>query len=243
MTYDWYIEGQPARFTVDMSYEGRPPDPERPVLIYVNAVPKNPGQEQLKPSQRWVLSRLTDRLERKLGLTFVGDIELGEQRQMYFYASNPDVLEDVEYAARRCSGVVATAECVNEPGWETYWQLLFPDAAKYQTVLNRERVARLEKLGDDPKAPRRVNLYFGFPTEPNRIHFAEEARQMGYAVGSPQFEPAWELAYGVALHRISDLTPRSIDEVTVRAIRLAERFSGELRDWDCQLVPKGKVFR
>lgn len=173
----------------------------------------------------------------------MGDIQLSEQAQLYFYAPDQEVLEDVKAEARRCRGLVLTAKCAMEPGWETYWGLLFPDAAKYQTVLNRERAARLARMGDDPTAPRRINLYFGFPTEPARIHFSEEARLLGYAVGTPQFEPARELAYGVTLHRISDLAPKNIDELTVRSIRLAEGFQGVLREWDCQFIPKGKVFR
>lgn len=56
LTYDWYIEGHPAAFTVDMAYEGCPPDPAFPVLVYVNALPHDPGLEAMKPGQRRALT-------------------------------------------------------------------------------------------------------------------------------------------------------------------------------------------
>ena len=40
------------------------------------------------------------------------------------------------------------------------------------------------------------------------------------------------------LHIICPLKKRSVDEVTVLAIRIAEQFGGRLMFWDCPLAPQ-----
>jgi hypothetical protein len=42
----------------------------------------------------------------------------------------------------------------------------------------------------------------------------------------------------VILHIICPLKKRSVDEVTVLAIRIAEQFGGRLMFWDCPLAPQ-----
>ena len=74
--------------------------------------------------------------------------------------------------------------------------------------------------------------------EPLRLQFEEAARREGFAIGSAVDREMSELPYGVILHIICPLKKRSVDEVTVLAIRIAEQFGGRLMFWDCPLAPQ-----
>ena len=127
--------------------------------------------------------------------------------------------------------------CKSEPKWTTYFKLLYPDAAKLQTVRNKENIEKLYSNGDS-EAARRLNLHMYFRSEPLRLQFEEAARREGFAIGSAVDREMSDLPYGVILHIICPLKKRSVDEVTVLAIRIAEQFGGRLMFWDCPLAPQ-----
>ena len=77
-----------------------------------------------------------------------------------------------------------------------------------------------------------------FRSEPLRLQFEEAARREGFAIGSAVDREMSELPYGVILHIICPLKKRSVDEVTVLAIRIAQQFGGRLMFWDCPLAPQ-----
>ena len=243
LAYDWSIEGQQARFLVNMAVEKHAPDPSLPILLYVNCASRDSGRALLNTSELRRIDRLTDKIAQKLKLLFVGSIELPEQKQLYFYAPDAESLERLETYLSRKRSLFLTANLAREPQWNTYGNLLYPDAAKYQTILNRETAARMEKNGDNNAATRRVNFIVYFPTEQLRINFSEEARLGGFAVGLPRFGPERERAYGVTLHKITALLPEQIDRATTQIIRMAARYEGELDGWDCQPVSKNNPFR
>ncbi|MEL7608748.1 MAG: DUF695 domain-containing protein [Bacillota bacterium] len=243
LAYDWNIEGQRARFLVNMAVEPHAPDPSLPILLYVNCASGDSEQGLLKASELHRIDRITDKIAKKLKLLFVGSIELPEQKQLYYYAPDTESLDRLEAYVSRKRGLFLAADLAKEPKWTTYWNLLYPDAAKYQTILNREIAARLEKNGDYNVAARRVNFMVYFPTEQLRINFSEEARLGGFAVGLPRFRPERECAYGVALHKITALLPEQIDEATTKIIRMAARYEGEMEGWDCQPISRNNPFR
>lgn len=243
LAYDWEIEGQRAHFLVNMAVEKNAPDPAMPILAYVNCAPKDAGRLELSPSERRKIEAVARRIEKKLKLLFVGSIILQEQEQLYFYAPDMDAFEALETLVSRERALLLTANLAKEPQWNTYFGLLYPDAAKYQTILNRETAAKLQKTGDKNDAARRVNFMVYFPSEQLRIHFSEEARLSGFAVGQPRFTPERERAYGVVLHKITSLLPEQIDRATTQIIRMASRCEGELDGWDCPLISRNHPFR
>ena len=136
-------------------------------------------------------------------------------------------------------------ECgfAKEPRWQSYFKLLYPNAAKYQTVLNGEFIQLMEKRGDNVDAARRLNLHMFFPTEPQRLLFSEQARLSGFAIGDALYKPEQEMPYGVILHRVSTLMKQDLDGVTTRAIRLAEKYDGSMTYMDSASVPKRHPMR
>jgi hypothetical protein len=86
---------------------------------------------------------------------------------------------------------------------------------------------------------RRVTFSLFFATESIMLLFAEQARLSGFAIAGPVYEPEHELAYGAAIVRLSTLDKAEIDSLTTRAVRIAEKYGGELRYWESPVVRRG----
>ena len=243
LKYDWQVEGQPACFCVDMSLMDTAPDQDRQVLVYLCCASRDPNADALTPGESRRAETLLNKCLKSLSPIYAGFIETDAQRQYYFYVESAKALESVNSLIEKEKKLLCTAGVNHEPRWQTYCKLLYPDAAKYQTTLNREVTALLKKRGDCIIPSRRVNLHMAFKSELLRVNFEEEARLAGFAIGRAEFHPEQECAHGITLHTVSSLADRDIDALTTRVIRLAEKFEGCLLHWDCQFVPDAKTFR
>lgn len=242
LDYDWQIAGTDARFHVNLSFSGMAPDPMRPVLVYLCFTSKKEGMGLSGLSLLQAETKVK-KLVKETDARYVGYIDTNGQRQYYLYAANKDTLALAEEMTFSMKEPACDCGAAEESGWQSYRKLLYPDAAKWQTLENRKLIDRMAKKGDGLTAARRINLHLYFPAEPLQIQFAEEARLSGYAIGKPQFHPEHEYAYGVIVHRISTLAPRALDAVTTAIIRIAEKYEGSLQYLDCPLIPKKHPLR
>lgn len=236
--YDWLIDGRPARFVVDLALSGAP-RAGRPVLLYVSCESKRAKADALSGFESARAEVLCKKLCKKLAPYYAGFIETGAQRQYYFYVKERAMLEEAESLANKEHLLLCRVGCTEEPGWATFHKLLYPDAAKLQTEENRKRIELMLEHGDSPAVARRISLFLFFPTEATMLLFSEQARLSGYAVGDPVFTPDQPLAYGVSVVRIATLRKPEIDALTTRAIRIAERYNGELRYWEAPVARRG----
>jgi hypothetical protein len=240
-TYDWQIDGDEALFCADLALYDDAPDPYNSVLLYMSCAAKTPG----KAFDVNMVKRAEGILKRCLkAITplYAGYIRTFDAMQFYFYASEEECLDALERIAAKEHVLLCRAGMQNEPEWQTYYRLLYPDAAKLQTEQNRRHIALLKKHGDNLTSPRRVRFHLFFPSEPIVNYFCDKALKLGFAVGEKEFAPELENPYGVALHRIAALDKKELDRLTTEVIHLAEGFEGVLKDWDCQIIPKKPVF-
>lgn len=243
LNYDWEVEGQPAVFSVDLALAESAPQSGRELLLYLCCASCDPNSLRMTSGEDKKMQKLLGKCLKMLDCAYAGYIETDAQRQFYFYVDSEDQLAGVTALTEKEKKILCSAGVHREPRWQTYFKVLYPDAAKYQTVKNRETAALLKKRGDAILPARRVNLHMAFPSEILRISFEEEARLAGFAIGRAEFHPEQENAHGVILHTVSSLKDREIDALTTRTIRLAEKFQGELMHWDCQFVPEARSFR
>ena len=152
-------------------------------------------------------------------------------------------LDAAREIANREKLLQCTAGLREEPGRDTYYKILYPDAARLFTEQNRQQILLLKKRGDSLTPARRITLHVFFPAEPLVGLFAEQARVGGFAVGDYEYEPEQEFPYGVALCRVSTLDKAEIDALTTQAIRLASRYEGRLNYWNGPIVGKISPFR
>ncbi len=239
--YDWPLDGKPARFMVDLALSGAPRD-GRPVLLSISCESRRGKAEALSGFESARAEALCRKVCKALAAYYAGFIETGAQRQYYFYVRERDMLAEAEALAGKAPFLLCQAGCAEEPRWTTYEKLLYPDAAKLQTEENRKRIALMLAHGDHAGAARRIALFMFFPTETAMLLFSEQARLSGFAVGEPVFAPEHALAYGVSIVRIARLHKPAVDELTTRAIRIAEQFGGELRYWEAPMAKRGGPF-
>lgn len=236
LEYDWDIDGAEAVFGVELSLYKTAPDEKLPLLLYF-CCERTDGQE-LTPKDFKRIEKLKDRAVKQTKLSPAGFVQTKTLRQYYFYAGSKEAHDKLSLIASKEKKLLCRLGGKPEEDWATYFQLLYPDEVKQQTVRNREQVDKLRKIGDNTEATRRINLHVSFRGEQDRLMFEETARRSGYAIGSAEFISESDHPNGVVIYRISTLAPKDINAVTIRAMELAEKNDGKLVYWDCNIVPK-----
>lgn len=235
LEYDWRLNGADALFGVELALYHDAPDEKRKVLAFIYCCSKD--SEVLDAADVKRAEKVARNCVKSIDSPCAGFIQTGNMRQYYFYLSDKKEYDALKAVANKEKKLSCRVGGKNEPGWDTYFKLLYPDAAKLQTVRNGETIEKLRANGDSSE-PRRLNLHVFFRGEPLRLQFEDEARKAGFAIGSSEYRSESEFPYGVVLHRICPLIKREVDAVTVLAIRIAERFGGKLMYWDCPIVPQ-----
>ena len=236
-TYDWSVRQAPAIFTVDTQYER--PLARAQTLLYCSCMPVDETAEELSAGEVRRVERLIKQIQRELPQSVcVGDIRMRAQWQFYFYTKDPQEAQVLDELCEFERKLYCQCGSANEPNWLTYFSLLMPDAAKYQTEQNRKVIAMMAERGDGRRVSRRITFLVFFPTEQEALLYKQQARYSGFAIGNDVYAPEMELSYGVELCCVSNLRKRSIDQYTTTAIRLAEPLGGSLLRWECPLVPK-----
>lgn len=235
LQYDWRLDGEDAEFSVDLSLYDGAPDARCPILAFIGCRSKEEGAE-LSAAELRRMDAFASKLRRRLDAVFAGTIETSKIRQYYLYLPSKAEYDSLKQLAEKERGFSCMVGGKREEDWASYFRILYPDDAKYQTVLNSEIIEQHYELGDS-EAPRRLNLHLSFGGDPARQLFAEAARSEGFALGGDEDNDSLELPCGIVLHRICALKKRDIDAVTVRTVRLAEEHGGKLLFWDCPIVP------
>ena len=114
--------------------------------MYVSCQSRSEKRETLSAIERSIASGVKDKLIKKLGALYAGYIEIDAQIQYYFYIHDAEEFERGETIAEKTPLMDCTAGLADEPDWLTYKTLLYPDAAKLQTELNRDHIALMKKL-------------------------------------------------------------------------------------------------
>lgn len=236
LEYDWKLDGEDARFGVELSFYRTAPDENHPLLCYFCCQPT--GDRALTSADIRRIEDIAQKCARRIRTRSAGFVQTGALRQYYFYTASKAEYDALRAIAEKEKKLLCRVGGKHEEDWATYFQLLYPNETKYQTVKNREQVEKLRSIGDNIEATRRINLHCCFRTEQQRLLFEEIARQAGYAIGSSEFLSEYELPNGVVIYRISTLKREDIDALTVRTVKLAAKLDGRLLYWDCNIVPR-----
>ena len=235
--YDWTVREQPAVFEVDPSYSE--PAAGYDTLLYCFAEPSDGRAAAFSKAQARRLDGIPKKLEKILApCLYVGRIRMTGQCQFYFYAQDETRLEALELFCEKERAVSLSSGRAHEPQWPSYFQLLYPDAAKYQTILNGELIERMRHKGDTLVKIRRLTFFLFFPSEPCRLLFQEQARRAGFAIGEPTFRPELSEPYGLSVYALSSLEKAQVDALTTRAIRAAAHQGGVLLNWSAPVERK-----
>lgn len=241
LEYDWRLDGEEALFGVELSFYRKAPDEGHPYLCYFCY--QTHDEEKLTPADVKRIADIASKHSKRIGVSPAGFVQTGSIRQYYYYVTSKSEYDQFKAAAGKEKRFLCRVGGKREDDWATYFQLLYPNEVKYQTVKNREQIEKLRKTGDNNEASRRINLHVAFRTEDQRLQFEAAARQAGFAIGTAEFHSDFELPHGSVIHRISTLKKDDIDPLTVRTVRLAQKMDGRLLYWDCNIVPKNVTKR
>lgn len=242
--YDWELRGVPAQFHVDLQCAAALQKLTRhTTLLYLTCLTRQAAGSDFSYLERRSLDAVLKKSLRLLGEStlYAGYIDLPGQRRYYFYTDDARLLVPLfEYCGRERR---LKLECTKaeEPNRQSYYRLLYPDAAKYQTARNLRYIADMDSRGDDLAAPRRINLHFCFPVIRQPDPFLEEVRQQGFAIGQIDCNTAYELPYSVTLHAVSALDRVQLNALTTKAILAAQQYGGVFDRLDSQFVPKKRL--
>lgn len=242
MNDDWdvyftHVDGKPASMLLDLSIEA--PIPVLSVMAYVTLDFQDPDEDGMsKQSEYDKLMEIEDALVPALShetCMFVGRCTTGGQRDFFFYMDNAKGVEEkVEAVMANFDEYTWDMGLVEEPGWETYLEFLFPDEQGMDTIWNNRVRRQLEEAGDDSAAPREIDHLFFFPSAADRDAFMVEAETENFRTTLSDSNP--ETPFGLLVQR--DDAPDEIDDVTWPLRELAGAHGGTYDGWGCAVVKK-----
>lgn len=241
--YDWELRGVPARFQVDLQFaECLNELSGYRTLLYVSCATRRQGASAFSFLERRRIAPVLRRCSDLLGeqSRYVGCIELPAQHRYYFYTCDARLLVPLYEFCAGERGLHLECSKAEEPGLQTYFRLLYPDAAKRQSAANRQFIASMRERGDDVTVPRRIDLTFLFPSVQCRNRFSAKAKEIGFATGKAGFDESRETPYTLTLHAVIPLAMWPLTELTTRAITAAVPLFGTFERLDATFVPRNR---
>lgn len=242
MSDDWdvyftHVDGKPASMLLDLGIEA--PIPVLSIMGYITLDFRDPDEHGMsKRSEHDKLMEIEDALVPALShetCMFVGRCTTDGQRDFFFYMDNArGVEEKVEAVMADFDEYSWDMGLVEEPGWETYLEFLYPDEQGMDTIWNNRVRRQLEEQGDDPSVPREIDHMFFFPSAADRDAFMIEARTENFRTTLSDSTP--ENPFGLLVQR--DDAPDEIDDVTWPLRELAGAHGGTYDGWGCSVVKK-----
>lgn len=242
MRDDWdvyftHVDGKPASMLLDLELGSEAPIPGLSVMCYVTVEFQDPDENGMsKRGEYDRLLQIEDALVPALThetCVFVGRCTTSGQRDFFFYMDNArGVEEKVESVLAAFEEYSWDMGLVEEPGWDTYLDFLYPDEQGMDTIWNNRLRRQLADNGDDLSASRQIDHWFYFPSEHDRQAFKAEVEAEKFAVTLLDKEEG--KPYGVLVQR--DDAPDDIDDVTWPLRELAGAHGGNYDGWGCSTV-------
>ncbi|MDR3073849.1 MAG: DUF695 domain-containing protein [Deltaproteobacteria bacterium] len=242
MSDDWdgyftYVEDRPATMLLDLGLAEEAPIPGLSVMAYITVdflAPDENGFSGRGEDAR--LIALEDALVSALShdmCLFVGRCTTGGRREFFFYMDNAGELErKVEAVLARFEEYAWDMGLVEEPGWDTYLEFLYPDEQGMDAIRNSRQCRELEARGDDLARPRSIRHRLRFGTGADRDAFIREVEREGFTAAVQGKEDGGGFAL---LVRRPD-PPNDIDDVAWPLRELAGAHGGVYDGWDCEAV-------
>lgn len=244
MSDDWdvyftHVDGKPASMLLDLGLAEDAPIPGLSILGYVTIDFLDPDENGMsKPGEDDRLNAMEDALVAALSdetCLFAGRCTTAGQRDFFFYMDNGKGVEDkVEAVMAKFDEYAWDMGLVEETGWDTYLEFLFPDEQGMDTIWNNRVRRNLDAEGDNSAVRRQIDHWVQFVTKADMDAFIPEAEREGFAITIQEKKP--DAPYEILLQR--DDVPDDIDDVTWPLRELAGAHGGVYDGWGCEVVKK-----
>jgi hypothetical protein len=191
--FDFYmaqIEDKPASFVVDLNAAAAAPLESHPLRLAIRVPMLRPRADGLRDaSELDELGALEDQfveaLADKIDAIYVGRVVHDGDTTLYLYvpAEHRVAMEDLPVLTGAPPGDHEPQWGVAEdPAWDVYLELLYPDAYAHQTIWNRRLLRVFSEQGDQLDVAREIDHMAFFPTREAAEQAAAALTAAGFRV-------------------------------------------------------------
>lgn len=236
------VDDAPASIFLNLAYRDERPE-DSDALYSAGLQMLAPGEhgmgEEPDVGDLWKLEDAIVEAATAAGFTYVGRLRNNGDWQLTFYAA-PDKEEELEQ-------LVVDQLSESERGyrigsqeddaWKYYEEFLFPDAERWQWIMNRRVVQQLSEAGDTADVPRDVDHFIHFGDAAKRDAFLAAAQKIGFR-GEGGEEENSELPYSAHLVREDPVELDHIHDVVMELVELADEHGGEYDGWGAPVATR-----
>ena len=174
------------------------------------------------------------------GDMLVGVVKCDERVRIFAYTKNELGYDDEISAvmSKNFPDYAYTLAVVDDPDWELYFDVLYPDRYEYQSIMNMRLIEDIKSDGDS-MVPRVLEHCLLFKTEENGEAFLAKVIEDCFIKLSSENQTDnedidKEYPYVLVIGREDAF--ENIDEIVWYLMDLAEEFDGEYSGWGCKIV-------
>lgn len=240
--YFCYLEDAPAFISVDLGMYTLAPLPDKPNLIEVVAGLLTTNEDGFPDNEEWAtLEKIEDMLvhsfEEKLEAVFVGKTLNNGRRGLYFYSGDTLLVDQmVDELRAQFPEYTFEHQLSEDPGWDVYFEYLFPDEESLLRIQNNKILQLLEEQGDQAYVPRKITYTLYFRSTEDRDEVKNEVLGSGFAVDEEAEIDQKELPFRLVLSNESKADEETIYLTTEMLMQLAIKYDGEFDGWETQIV-------
>lgn len=237
------IENKPAYIGVDLNLNSIAPLIDKTQMIEVsihllsNQVDGFPADEEWEALGQ-IEDGLAEKLEAELQAIFSGKTLSDGRRRFYFYAAYSDQYE--RYVSQVMSFFPKYRyeyKNYEDPSWDTYFDLLFPQPIDLQRISNSRVVRHLQEQGDQQEVPRQIDHWIYFQNQADRETYWQAIKNKGFQVEDLEFEKESPgMPYKLQISRIDQADEETINDVCIELWQLAKKYNGEYDGWETYFI-------
>jgi hypothetical protein len=173
------------------------------------------------------------------GGQLVGRITGANERQFYFYATEPGELDAAAANAMKSfDNYKYQTGSMFQPDWDQYLSLLYPSDSNLQRMQNRRVLETLSERGDVHEVPRKVDHWLQFDSNEARTACRDTLTAIEFAL-EDEFESedaAHPFPLSLVVSRVDSVDSRTINGITLELARLAGQHGGRYDGWECAVA-------
>jgi len=171
----------------------------------------------------------------KAGFFFVARLRNHARWQLTFYGSEKldstlrSLVSEILLASAERQYDIASKP---DADWSYYFDFLFPDAERWQWILNRRVVEQLEAEGDSLSEARRVDHWAYFDSVAARDEFVEVVRNHGFEIERIADDVEGDHPFSAQVYRHDSVQLHFIHDVVMSLKQTAEELGGNYDGWE-----------
>lgn len=173
----------------------------------------------------------------KAGFYHVGRLRNDGRWQLVFYGP-----QELESTLRRIvADIIPDSEREYFVGskldseWSYYLDFLFPNAERWQWIMDRKVIENLQSEGDPLTQPRRVDHWAYFDSPTSRDEFVNVVSTQGFEVERKADDGQGKRSFSAQFFRIDSVQLEDIHEVVMTLVRTADNLGGEYDGWETSI--------